>query len=538
MTRRWLAGLLLVGFLMRLSGILWGIPLIDAGYYHPDEPKVIRGACSFPRDVVERTDLRYPTFCHYSLGTLVLPLRAFFAVTGHSPFRAVYLIGRLLSVLAGTATILLVYLLARRTDDSTHAWIAAPALAFSLFHVTHSAWATTDVTSSFLLTAFLLLLLMAFDSESRRLSIAAGIALGLLVGTKYTGAVAVVPLLILAIGRHSGGEDSSIRNSLAGAIRDPRLWIIVIVGLVTFLVSTPGILIHPQAFLDSILYEQSRLADLQEAFSVPSIIGHQCRVLARTIGIPLAAAALVGLLLSLFRPSSTDIALAALVVAFFVYFREGLLGRYVILVMPVLAIFVSRGLLWWNRSRSRALRFVGGALAVIVLSHAAVYSMLGVLSRYPDTRTQATRFIAREVPPGASIGIAYTSSDYPWPAHRWRYPVIDFERHPYEDFLESPDYLVVSSYDADRINQTIRQATLSEDFRLPDHLHGEWYRGSPPSPEIFEVFYELYFADDSSYQLVASFEPTRLWAPIEQPPPTIAVFRSTSNRSSPAARDP
>ena len=57
MTRRWLAGLLLVGFLMRLSGILWGVPLIDAGYYHPDEPKVIRGACSFPRDVVERTDL-------------------------------------------------------------------------------------------------------------------------------------------------------------------------------------------------------------------------------------------------------------------------------------------------------------------------------------------------------------------------------------------------------------------------------------------------------------------------------------------------
>jgi len=67
---------LLAGFALRVSCITWGLPLDEyTGYYHPDEGKIVRGAMDFPADILHRQDLRYPTFYHYAIGTLTLPVR-------------------------------------------------------------------------------------------------------------------------------------------------------------------------------------------------------------------------------------------------------------------------------------------------------------------------------------------------------------------------------------------------------------------------------------------------------------------------------
>ena len=80
-----LAGILVVGFLLRMSGVLWGTPFLGPfeGYYHPDEWNIVQGAIKFPHHVVENLRFVYPTFFHYFLGILTFPLRFPLHARGH-----------------------------------------------------------------------------------------------------------------------------------------------------------------------------------------------------------------------------------------------------------------------------------------------------------------------------------------------------------------------------------------------------------------------------------------------------------------------
>lgn len=195
---KYLLILIIVTFALRFSGVFWGLPPFDTKLYHPDESKIISGAFQFPQDIIQRTDLRYPTGLHYTLGIVAWPVKKFINASDYSSYSYsfVHLTGRLLSILFGTTTVLLVYILANRLYDKSHAIIASSIVSFSIFHVTNSAWATTDVTSSFFLTLFLLLLIPTIEKRSFRLAIFTGASMGMLTGIKYPGAIAVVGLFV------------------------------------------------------------------------------------------------------------------------------------------------------------------------------------------------------------------------------------------------------------------------------------------------------------------------------------------------------
>ena len=57
-----LAAILGIGFLLRISGIFWGIPFPDAleGRYHPDEGQIIQGAIGFPGHILTNLQFYYP----------------------------------------------------------------------------------------------------------------------------------------------------------------------------------------------------------------------------------------------------------------------------------------------------------------------------------------------------------------------------------------------------------------------------------------------------------------------------------------------
>ena len=75
-----LLAVLIMGFLLRVSGILWGISLLDPleGNYHPDEWATIWGAVGFPGHILTNTYLVYPTFFPYFLGAITFPVRFLF----------------------------------------------------------------------------------------------------------------------------------------------------------------------------------------------------------------------------------------------------------------------------------------------------------------------------------------------------------------------------------------------------------------------------------------------------------------------------
>ena len=520
--------LIVVAFALRISGVFWGLPPFDDKIYHPDEPKIIVGAHNFPRDVAERTDLRYPTALHYTLGALVWPLKKLLEVSGYGlySFPVVHMAGRLLSVGFGTATVLLLYFLANRIYDRSHALVASVACCFSMFHVTNSAWATTDVATSFWLTLLLFLLIHAIEKRSVFLNICTGAALGMLVGTKYTGAIAVVPLLVLVVAyQRSRHPDCLWRQGIA-VCRDPVIWVVCISALVVFLITTPGIWLNPVAFYSSLEYERARMLQSSLPLWDIEVWRNLLIQVCRTMGWPLAISAFLGLWVSIAACyGAFEISIVLLTVVFVVAFGNALLARYLIMLLPVFALLSARFLLAFSPARCPYARFGGLLVAFCVLLHAGCYSVLAVVSRYPDTRSIAAQYIREHIPPGSTIGIAYTSARHGWKRHGWRYPSIDFNVLPYVDFLEGPQFVIVSSYDGDQIRQTLETGVLSSAFALPPSLAHQWYENSPPSPAIFNFFHELYYSEDSAYTLVRKFSPPHLFAPIEFPPPVIEIFR-------------
>ena len=516
-----LAGIVVVGFLMRLSGIFWGMPLFDpyAQPYHPDEPKIIGGAYNFPGDIITRTDLRYPTACHYTLGLLVWPVKEMMTQHGQDPTWFIYLFGRLLSVCLGTATILLVYAIARSFYGTRCAIIASFLIAFSMLHVANSAWATTDVATSFFLTAFLFFLYKTRNSDM--MSLLCGIALGLLIGAKYTGGIALIALgVFLLISAYQQQNRLTIGIPLR-AMADRRLWIISATSIVVFLISTPGILVNTQAFLDSIESERNRMSHMSLPLWDPAVWKRQLFALFQSGGMPLAIVSILALFIGVRRNVTFHLPVLIMVLAFLLYFGSALLPRYIIMIMPLLAILsaalMERVLLFKPAIVSRVL--VAGVLVFTLC-----YAGLGAWSRYPDTRTEAARYIDEHVERGTSIGLAYSSKEYGWQTHAWAFPKVNFSQHRYVDFLEEPQYVVVSSYDSVRIRKAFLDGIVSDQYEIPDSEKKRWYRMSPPSAEIFRFFEALYLAEKPPYRQIAAFDQPA-YVDIEFPAPTIEVFK-------------
>jgi hypothetical protein len=290
--------LIIVAFSLRLSGIFWGIPPYDASYYHPDEPKVIEGAYHFPGDIFTRQDLRYPTAFHYLIGLLTWPIRFVSQQTKLDTFQVTYMVGRFLSVAMGTGTILLVYWLAKRRYNEPISLIAATLLAFMMFHVSNSSLAKTDVATSFFLALFLLLLLILLDHKSIWLALVTGAVLGLLVGTKYTGAFVIIPFLILILVNafQELVSKNSIQKRILPAFSNQYLWIISISALMVFLISTPTILIRPSIFFSSIQFEQDCLEQFRLAFYELNTWKNAFYDLTTAVGFPLAIIASLSLI--------------------------------------------------------------------------------------------------------------------------------------------------------------------------------------------------------------------------------------------------
>lgn len=530
-----LAAILGVGFLLRVSGIFWGVPFPDAfeGKYHPDEGQIIQGAVEFPGHVLTNTYFVYPTFFHYFLGVITLPLRIFFdefgvpgpGEIGSNFYYVVTVIGRLWSVLFGMGAIIFTYFLAKDIFDQKRALLASALLTFTLYHATNSGFATTDVLTSFLLVSFLYFLRYAFKSpEAPFLFVCSGMILGLLIGTKYTGAIA--SLAIVVIYTHMVVKQS--RGSTMGAVCNLRklhfhLLLCGSAAIATFFFTTPGILIHFNGFTESMLWNFRYV----ERYSLPRFdlmtweaIWQKIGV---AVGIPLASMFIFGLFFP-FKKNVFEISLIVIVVAYFVYFENRLLSRYVILVAPLVSIIASNGAIWLYDSRKMPVRVFGRSMITIVLVYSLAYCVTGAYLRYNDTRTQAGHFVHERFPQGTTLGVAYFSEKFGWTTHSWRYPQIDYTWFRSMDFLEYPEVVVVSSeYDTTKIEEALKSEKLSGDYLWDEQYNKDWYQFSPPSPRVFRFYDELNDSERSQYILLKTFKKQNI-VPVEFGAPEIRIF--------------
>ena len=331
---------------------------------------------------------------------------------------AFYLVGRLLTVLLGTATLALVYLTGRIAYGRTVGLLASALLAVDLLHVRDSHWVTTDVPLTFLV-AFATLHALRYWTSGRVVEAgAAGLLTGLATSMKYPGGLAFLALLAAHAMRRPGppgwrrflSRDTSVAAALAA---------------LGFFLGTPFALLTPVAFVRGVLDELREVHTVQfgNEADAPGLLFHLAYSLPEAMGWPVYLLALAGLAWALYARGPREVILLAFAVPylFVIVTWSSRFERYVIPLLPCLALLaaltLTRGVAWLvgrgrlgGRWPGVALAVAGAILLVPALGRVAAYHQL--LAR-PDTRDLGAGWIERQVSPGARIALEPYSVSLP-----------------------------------------------------------------------------------------------------------------------------
>ena len=416
-----------LGMGLRIWGIRWSLP--DARHplatYHPDERVNLNAALQ--ADIAHgQFDIKfynYGTFYFY-LTNLAQTVGKGYGLIPSSPTRfenrpppradqapenaGLFLAGRLVSALLGTATIPVLFALGRRMFGRKVGLMAALLYSVAPLAVLHAHFLTVDVTATFFVTLTLLWSARLLTSQTWKDYALAAVWAGLAAATKYnTGLVLIAPITA-----HFLNKDPNACKTHRGA----QFVVLIAVALLTFLITCPGPWLNFDNFWYGINgYPGSGLR--WELFDHPRI-GHGY-LFANTgngwwyhltvslpfgLGPTLAVAALLGLIPALRQRTKSDWLLLAF---FLVYFGiSGLSNvrftRYMLPLFPVFCLWAARFLIG---VRIRGIDSRGGFLVVPPLTLYGSYYLVTCMTTL-DPRDAAADYLERNAPQGAQVAFA------------------------------------------------------------------------------------------------------------------------------------
>lgn len=540
--KKWIIGhklllvTLLLGFILRIFPILWGVPLTPytSSYfhdsyissYHPDEPKVLQSLVKFPSIVFTSQPFPgYGTTLQYILGILFLPAKLFFVkyMKLYTTYGLLSLIlARIANVVIGTASIYFTYRLAIMLFNNKVAMFAAALLATSFYHTLNSAVFTLDVAMGFLLIINFIACFHAVNKNNRKDYILLGIVSGLLLGTKITGGIFLLIPFVLNFLIFYESQLPNIQKRSQLLQQAYNLLTYVIVAFFVFFLSNPHIFINPAKYITFFLEAKHNWLDRTQT-SIVNMLGIWGKRTVVSVGLPVTGLAIFGALIPGRSNLRYKAMLLILLVSYYGFWRWMILPRYIITIAPLICIFAGNACYYLMCRKMVVFKVIGMGMLLISVGFSAYLCISGILLRLNDTRPRAAEYISKTIPDGTSIGIAYTSEKYKWKWHSWRYPKVNFKRYKEVPFLDKPDIIILSSEDFEHILKTLNSDKFKSKYVLDKSYYKEWYNYSPPTPKIFRFYDELFNSKNSKYNLLKIFK-IDVNVPIEFPPPEIRIY--------------
>ena len=489
---RVLIAIAVVGALgLRVAGLRYGLPAV----YNPDEVAITSRALAFAKGDLNPHNFLYPTFYFYVLFawqglTAVLAVvtrqvasfgafeREFFL----DPTR-VYVAGRLLTALLGTATVYACWTLARRLGLGAGALWAAVFLAVAPLHVRDSHYIKHDVPVTLLIVLSYAACARVWDRRGS-LVLAAAVT-GAAFATHYYAIFLAIPLAW-----------SAARGARTTAEAVRRIALAAAVSAAVFFALSPFAILEPHTALRDIRANRQIVVDRAVGgLGYAATLARYAVLLVRdTAGWPVVVLAAAGLVVAFRRDWRRASWLLSFAVPFFLFIAGTVPAtRYLVPVVPFLAILAG----WAVDDVDRRSRAFATALAVACAAWPAVASVrTDLFIRQADTRTLAAEYLEKIVPSGTTVlvqpysvvlqptrevleeAVRRTGREMPTKTR------LQIERVPYP----APSYRLLwlgSGLDADKIYVTYEQLSGSDPLRAARNervAYVVWKRYNKPDP--------------------------------------------------------
>lgn len=356
------------GVILRFWGITFGFPILSNLYIRPDESLVVAAAVQFFERAGHPGFFAYPALM-IEICALVYAFLPHTFAEDPSPY---FLIARVVAAVAGSLTILVIYLIGNRIADKRAGLVAAALYALSPLAVRDAHFGVTD---SLLVLLIMLSLWQALRTERNVFLL--GLIFGLACSTKYTAFLAA-PAVAWPLLRQLRFKDTLIATGIAAA---------------TFIV------LNPYAFLDpdsrhkvlEILYVLLKHQPGDAVWSLSTAVQQIVRPLefgpAGYLGLVLAIPAIF-----LVRRTGTValLILIAMFVGALLPFQHGVPYRYLLPLLPPLSLLA--GLTISRIPNASVLAFI--TIAIAAPGANTAWKTVNRLA-LTDTRTQAGEWIAR-----------------------------------------------------------------------------------------------------------------------------------------------
>lgn len=386
----------LAGALLRFYGIGFGLP----ANYHPDEVPKLNAIMR----MVDSQSLNPKYFLHPSLLLyLTYLINTIFHYIGmEGSFRETgFLAGRTVSAVAGSFSIYLLFLVGRRTFGTFAGVVAAAIFAFAPLHVTCSRYMKEDVLMTFFTLAVVLAVLKAVQEDRKFFLWVAAFFCGVTASSKYTGLLTITILASAPwLKSNSWWPDYGWVKTTFFAV------FLVPIG---FIICTPYSILDFPSFYRGFSSEQ---AHMQRGHGVPIDawsqfwMFHFWRSVIPGMSVWTTLIALVGAGALLWRRRKEDLFVVAMVLLFYLP-SEFVKAkpppqpeRYMVPVIPFLALCAAAILQTLSLTRMRILALLGVALAILVPANRSI----GLASELnDDTRDQMGRWMIANLPRGAKV---------------------------------------------------------------------------------------------------------------------------------------
>ena len=462
-----------------------------------------------------------------------------------------YYFGRIFSAICGTSTVFITYLLGKEIFNKSIGLYSSIFLLLSIYHISHSSFASLDVSNAFSLSLFFYFIIKALKINSKKFFTLSSIFLGLSTGIKYSGFVAISFLLIycllICISKKNNLFILLDKKNFTKFIFNKLFIKYLLVFLITFLLTTPGILIYPVEFLKSISFELIRMGDLKNQSNIFEIKFYYSifKAISISLGFSVLISFVFGSFLS-FRKNYFSTSLLGFIIIYSLTVGSSFVPRYFVSIAPFLCIYAG---FFINFIFEKAKKY--SSLSIIVtlilfsLSISNIYSLFW--QRYPDSRSIAKEWIKTNISTNESIGYGYTSieegsTDGPAGlSHLWRYPIDEFIYKNWEikDFLKKPNYIILNSYNTSKVYSLFQENLVDIDNgfsvkSIPENKRylirrsfGSEYSSRIPEPEILEFYYGIKQNNLKGYKLEKEFKPKKnlFSVKIGYPSPNIKILK-------------